>query len=78
MVGTVVAGLSQTAVEAMKAAAADGKLTGEDKIYLKTTALEQAKDLLSDSVVKAASVTVANLESYINQKIEERVLAQKK
>jgi len=77
IVQTVVGGLSQTTAQAMKDAAADGKLTGSEKTSLKLTAINKIKNQLSDELVKHASQAVNNLDSYISEKIEDCVLRTK-
>jgi len=78
IVGTVVGNLTQTTVKAMKAATKNGRLTAENKRELKAFAVNQAKELISTEVSKAASGAVDSLTNYINQKVEEKVLAAKK
>lgn len=78
VIQTVVGGLSQTMADQMREAAADGKLSDIDKRALKATAIANAKLLLTEAVIAAASRSVADLDAYIGQKIEEQVLAQKK
>lgn len=75
---TVVDGLTQTVAADLKKAAADGKLSGDDISNLKNSAINQVKALLSESVMSAAVTGVANLDNYIETKIEAQVLAQKK
>ncbi len=77
VVGTVVGGLAQTMAGPMKDAAADGKLSDQEKKVLKATAEANTKALLTDAVITAAQNSLADLDAYINQKIEEQVLAQK-
>lgn len=78
IVGTVVGNLAQTTVKTLKAATKNGRLTADKKRELKDFAVNQAKYLISTTVSKAASGAVDNLTNYINQKIEEKVLAGKK
>jgi len=78
IVGTVVGNLAQTTVKKMKAATKSGRLTKEKQYELRNFAISQAKELISTEVSKAASGAVDNLANYINQKVEEKVLATKK
>src|SRR4030042_1375018 len=78
IVGVVVGKISQTAADALKSAAADGKLTDSQKSALKNVALVEIHSLLTHEVSAAAAKTVTDLQLYISQKIEERVLAQEK
>jgi len=78
IVGTVVGNLTQTTVKTLKAATKNGRLTKEKKHELKDFAVNQAKELISTEVSKAASGAVDSLTNYINQKVEEKVLAAKK
>ena len=78
VVHTVVGGLSQTVVDGLKSATQDGKLSLEDAKKIKSDAIGQTMALLSLSVITAANRSVPDLQAYIAQKIEERVLAQKK
>ena len=78
IVGTVVGNLTQTTVKKLRAATKNGRLTKEKQYELRNFAISQAKELISTEVSKAASGAVDNLTNYINQKVEEKVLAAKK
>lgn len=78
VVQTVVGGLTQTVADEMRKASSDGKLSSADAATLKSAAIERARVLLTDSVIAAAGKTIADLDGYIGQKIEEQVLSQKK
>lgn len=78
VVTTVVGGLSQTVVEALKSTSENGKLTDEEKAKVKQQAVENIKFLLSESVSAAAAKTIGDLNAYITQKIEDQVLRLKK
>lgn len=78
IVGTVVGNLAQTTVRTLKAATKNGHLTADKKREMKDFAVSQARYLISTAVSKAASGAVDNLTNYINQKVEEKVLAAKK
>jgi hypothetical protein len=76
-VQAVVGNLSQTTVENLKAAGADGVWTMEEKAHIKTLAIQNVKSLLSTETTKAANKIVTDLGTYVTQKIEEQVLANK-
>lgn len=78
IVGTVVGNLTQTTVKQLKAATKDGRLSDQEKRNMKRSAVNLAKHLIADGVSKAASGAVDDLTDYINQKVEEKVLAAKK
>ena len=78
VIGAVVGQLSQTVADDLKANSRDGRLTDEQKMDLKNKAILQVNSLLTENVVIAAARTVSDLQAYINQKIEQEVLAQKK
>lgn len=78
VVGTVVGGLAQTTAKELRAAAADGHLSAEDRLKLKQFALVQSQALLTVEVVAAAGRSVTNLEDYVARKIEEQVAAGKR
>lgn len=78
IVGTVVGSLAQTTVKNLKAATKKGELTKDKRREMKDFAVSQAKYLISTEVSKAAAGAVDDLTNYINQKVEEKVLAAKK
>ena len=73
IITAVVGNLSQTVVDELKEAAADGKLTKAEQARLKQKAIEDARNLLSKELTKAAQKAVSNLDTYISKKIEEQV-----
>jgi len=77
VVGAVVGNLTQGVGAQIKEATVDGKLTSADKIRLKDAAVSNVKELLSKEVTKAASSAIDDLESYVSQKIEDTVRANK-
>lgn len=70
---TVVKSIEQTTVSALKAAAADGKLTKEDAKSVKDAAVKKLKDQLPSSVLEVANAGVTSLETFISDKIEKAV-----
>lgn len=73
IITAVVGNLSQTVADELKEAAADGKLTKAEQARLKQKAIEDARNLLSKELTKAAQKAVSNLDTYISKKIEEQV-----
>ena len=78
IVGAVVGSVAQVSAKRIKAAAKDGHLSQEERDSLKTGTIRQVEFLISEQVAQAAEQSVPNLNRYIQNKIEERVLAQKK
>lgn len=76
-VSTVVSELSQTTVESLKAAAADGKLTAADAAEIKATAFQKAQALMSDDVIHTLNTLYGDAEAWTNSKIEAAVKALK-
>jgi hypothetical protein len=70
---TVVTELSQTTVDALKSASADGKLTAEDAATIKATALAKVQSLLSENVTTTISSIYGNAEAWTASKIEAAV-----
>ena len=76
-VKTTVAGLNQTMVPALQAAAADGKLTKADGEMLKNAAVQQVKYQIPAEVEKSAKLAVNSVNDLIDAKIEQAVGEQK-
>lgn len=77
IVGTVVGGLAQTTAKTLRALAKDGHLSPQEKVTLKNRAYTLTKALMSDELSRVAGQAVESLDAYIDNKIEERVLAGK-
>jgi hypothetical protein len=69
----VVMGLEQTLVSKFIQVNADGKLTEEEKVLLKQTALQSIHDQLKPEVKKALEFGYANLDEYLDKLIESLV-----
>jgi len=76
-VETVVDGLTQTMVTSMKEKTADGRLTTEEALLLKSEALNSVKQQLPAAIQDNAKLGVNNLDTFIKTKIEQAVLNQK-
>jgi hypothetical protein len=70
---TIVADLNQRA----KQYAADGKLTPEDALKLKSFAIARVKQVIPDYMRETLQEAVGGLDKYISSKIEQKVLEQK-
>lgn len=77
IVGTVVGSIAQTTAKTMKAAAKDGHLSDLERKQLRSGAQAQIMALLPRELIKAVEKSINNPGSYVKNKIEERVLAQK-
>lgn len=69
-VETVVMSISQQYADELKKAAADGKLTEEEKKRLKTMAVDIIMNSLSGRMQKAISFLVGDIKAYISHRIE--------
>ena len=70
---TVVAELSQTMVDDLRAAAKDGKLTKADAAALKELAVQRVRDRLPGDVAKLLGGVAADLTEIVGAKIEQAV-----
>jgi hypothetical protein len=70
---TIVADLNQRA----KQYAADGRITPEDAVKLKTFAITRVKQVMPDYMRATLQDAVGGLDKYISSKIEQKVLEQK-
>ncbi len=77
MVKTVVADVGATSVKKVRAAAADGVITANEAQALKSEAILRIKTLIPAQSTKIAAKVIADLDVYINSKIEEEVAAGK-
>lgn len=74
---TVVAHISQTVVDGIKSAAADGKLSKEDGVFFKRQAIELVKSQIPTLVLNQAKMGTKNLDFFVGMKIEQAVSKQK-
>ena len=74
IVSTIVADINQR----VKAARADGKLTPEEALKIKSIALARIKAQLPPYLVETLSGSVQDLDRYISAKIEQKVLEAKR
>lgn len=70
---TVVADLTQTISESIKADASDGKLTGSDMASLKSIAISTVKTRLKDEIKTYVEMGVNNLDLFIGEKVEQAI-----
>ena len=77
MVKTVVADVGATSVKKVREAAADGVITMDEAKALKSEAVTRIKTLIPAQSTKIAAKVIADLDVYINSKIEEEVAASK-
>jgi hypothetical protein len=70
---TAVLEIAQTTVDDLKEAAADGKLTDEEKEQVKAAAFSRAKELISTDVFSALDSITGNVDEWIKSKIEAAV-----
>ena len=73
-VDTTVKDLAQTTVKELKAASADGRLSKEDAMRIKTTAATRVRSQVNDKIQKTAAKGVTSLSDMIEAKIEKAVL----
>lgn len=70
---TVVDQLNQTVVAKLKAAASDGKLTSDDALSIKKTAIDTVKMQLTEGIKENAALGINDLTSFIESKVEQAV-----
>jgi hypothetical protein len=68
-----VSALMQTEVKALKAAAADGKLTDEEKSNMKRKAIETIKMAVADEALDVLKRANTNLDAYLDTLVESTV-----
>jgi len=73
-VETTVKDLQQTLVPAIKQAAADGVISGQDAAHLRATAVSKIKAQLQPKLIKNAEVLISDVDALINALIEKNVL----
>ena len=73
VVEATVQDLNQTVVKGMREAAADGKLTKNEAVGIKTKAVNQIKNQLPAAMQKTAGMAVNSLSGYINSRVEKAV-----
>ena len=73
-VDTTVKDLAQTTVKELKAASADGRLSKEDAMRIKTTAATRVRSQVNDKIQKTAAKGVTSLSDMIEAKVEKAVL----
>jgi len=74
---TTVAELEQALVPALKARTEDGKLTARERGQLQRLALEKIKTRLTPAIQQQAGLAIADLDSFLQAKIEQAVLQMK-
>lgn len=74
---TTVAELEQALVPALKKRAADGKLSAKDRRQLQALAVSKIKARLAPAVQQQAGQAIADLDGWLQAKIEQAVLAMK-
>ena len=74
----VVETLNQTLVGELKSAHEDGKLTNEEIIHIRDTAINMLADTLSDDVKEVIGKVFCDLNAYLSNVIEKTVVAVKK
>lgn len=77
-VKTTVAELNQTIVPKMQAAAADGKITKDEAIILKTMALTKINKQIPGAIEQAALLSVNSVSALIDSQVEKTVGEAKK
>ena len=77
MIGTVVADVGATSVAKIRKAADDGQITLAEAKTVKDEAILRIKSLIPPQSTKIAAKVIADLDVYINSKIEEEVAASK-
>jgi hypothetical protein len=73
-----VADVGSTTAARLKAAAEDGKITTDEAKQIKDEAYTRIRTLIPAESSKVATKVIADLDVYINSKIEEEVAAGKK
>jgi hypothetical protein len=77
MADTTVAELNQTVADGLRAAAADGKITPDERAALKAQAVGLVQSRLAPEVIKAAAQGVTDITEFISARIERSVWEQK-
>lgn len=70
---TVAYKMSQTVVDDLKAASADGKLTAEEAAQVKANALAEVKTILSEDVINTVHTEFGDADAWLTSKIEAAV-----
>lgn len=77
MTETVVAELNQEFVDTLRKKTEDGRLSIEDRMELRQTALNRIRNRLAPEVLKIAAKGLADLDGFIGSRIERAVREQK-
>jgi len=73
LVAATVNEMAATTVKDLKTASADGKLTCQEALVVKTQAVERVKSQLPPAVAKAATLAIGDLNAFIAGKVEQTV-----